>query len=101
MTDTATSNNRRRERKLLEKTVEIATGSGLNAKCVLKDVSQGGARLAVADGGTAPDVFLLVLGPELQRWCQVAWRADREVGVQFISPPASIAAKRSKFVLDT
>jgi hypothetical protein len=93
--------NRRAERKLLQKPVQVATGFGANVKCVMKDISQTGARLDVASGGSAPDVFLLILGHGLERWCQVVWRADHELGVQFISPPASIAAKRSTFLLDT
>jgi hypothetical protein len=101
MTETADKNSRRSERKPLAKMVEIATGLGPNAKCKIKDVSQEGARLAVGWGWSTPDVFLLILGPELHRWSQVVWRADHEIGVQFVSPPASISTSRTKIVLDS
>jgi hypothetical protein len=100
MTDTAT-NSRRFERKPLEKPVEVATGLGPNLTCMMKDISQTGARLSAAYGWAAPDVFLLILGPELQRWCQVVWRKDHEIGVQFVSPPHSVCNGRTKVVLDS
>ena len=54
--------------------------------CVLWDLSDTGARLAPTNLKILPDVFTLILtkdGRE-RRFCRVAWRDTRLLGVQFI-----------------
>jgi hypothetical protein len=95
MADTAQRSGDKRggQRRPIRKRVEIATGLGPNQQSYMRDVSAGGARLAAAHGWSVPDIFLCVLGPDLARWCEVVWRSDREVGVQFVQIPASLTAR--------
>ena len=57
--------------------------------CEVRDISAGGARLAVFCGTDAvPEVFELVLShsAKVKRACKVAWRSPTELGVQFMKP---------------
>jgi PilZ domain len=51
--------------------------------CVIVDLSEGGARLSVADlPEVVPDYFKLKLGSVLSK-CRVRWRKGNEFGVEF------------------
>jgi hypothetical protein len=54
--------------------------------CIVRDISEGGARLAVLGAAALPDEFDLVMfaNSSVSRRCRVAWRADKEVGVEFV-----------------
>ena len=54
--------------------------------CKLRDASQEGAQLAVADPKSLPDEFILALSFDgaARRRCRVMWRTDDQVGVQFL-----------------
>ena len=54
--------------------------------CVLWDLSDGGARIAPANSKILPDFFSLYLTKDLssRRYCRVAWRNERHLGVQFV-----------------
>jgi hypothetical protein len=53
--------------------------------CVIWDISDSGARLAVArPRAELPRTFTLVLLKGVQRNCQVVWTHTRFVGVKFI-----------------
>jgi c-di-GMP-binding flagellar brake protein YcgR len=53
-------------------------------RCVLWDISDGGARIAVADPKALPERFTLMLTQQMHRQCQVRWRDERFVGVKFV-----------------
>jgi hypothetical protein len=55
-------------------------------ECVVMDETHKGARLAVADPGGIPDNFYIYLTLEStsRRDCRVAWRSDKQVGVEFL-----------------
>jgi hypothetical protein len=57
------------------------------AECRLKDISAGGARLALSVGGEVPNEFLLSLSRDgtVRRRCQIAWRAEDQIGVRFVA----------------
>ena len=59
----------------------------IQAACSLTDVSETGARLTVRHPNHLPDEFQIVFNKELRRWCQVKWRSDTQVGVEFINEP--------------
>src|SRR5260370_21464847 len=54
-------------------------------KCMLLDISEAGARLAIDGAGDLPDEFTIIFGPGGRpfRRCQVVWRADKQVAVKF------------------
>jgi c-di-GMP-binding flagellar brake protein YcgR len=53
-------------------------------RCVLWDISNGGARIAVAETKELPENFKLMLTDQIVRQCQVRWRDERFVGVKFL-----------------
>jgi hypothetical protein len=38
-----------------------------------------------------PDRFVIALGPDLRRWCEVKWRDGEKIGIEFIDDPTTIA----------
>jgi hypothetical protein len=59
---------------------------GAPIRCVLFNVSAGGARLSAASSHQElPDRFTLVLAATpVQRRCEIGWRDDCYVGVKFL-----------------
>jgi hypothetical protein len=53
-------------------------------RCIIRNVSDGGAKLEVEKVAGIPNTFDLVVPGNRARACRVAWRALRELGVQFI-----------------
>ena len=55
-------------------------------ECVIMDESRKGARLAVADPDGVPDSFYIYLTLESssRRNCRVAWRSNKQIGVEFL-----------------
>ncbi len=75
------------------------SGRHATLPCVLRDLSDTGARLQVTQGSSVPDTFeLLVELDGLEAHCQVAWRKPTEVGVMFLEPPRISSPKRIQIV---
>ena len=56
--------------------------------CMLRDLSQGGARLSCTMAALLPGQFELFFLAEREiRSVRVAWRSATELGVAFVSPP--------------
>jgi len=75
------------------------SGRHATMPCVVRDISDGGARLQVAQGTAVPDTFELIIeldGLEVQ--CLVVWRKAQEVGVGFLEEPRHSAPKRAQVV---
>ena len=51
--------------------------------CVIRNLSDGGAKLEVPTVRGVPGTFDLIVGRNRQP-CRVAWRALKELGVQFV-----------------
>ena len=77
------TDNRKHPRRDIERSVSIK----VSISAVLRDVSALGARLSVDEPARLPDTFVLELSEKLSRWCRVAWRTDKEVGVEFVNDP--------------
>ena len=75
---------RKSRRRPVSYTAWIALTSGPHG-CVLSDVSETGARIAVEDGDTVPDTFVLLLdgNGSARRTCDVVWRERFQIGVRF------------------
>ena len=82
---------RRSKRKTFEYVALLDFRDGEEPRpCEVRDISAGGARLAVFVAvETIPDSFTLLLSPtaKVRRNCAVAWRSADEIGVRFILPP--------------
>lgn len=75
------------------------SGRHATMPCVVRDISDGGARLQVAQGTAVPDTFELIIeldGLEVQ--CLVVWRKAQEVGVGFLEEPRQCPPKRAQVV---
>ena len=83
-----TQDKRTTPRREIERNARIEMDGGTTVECTLSDVSQAGAKIAVADFTVVPDVFVLVLRDDLRKWCRVVRRAENFLGVMFIAAPA-------------
>jgi PilZ domain len=60
---------------------------GRTVECIVRDLSNGGARLAPATV-RVPDRFQIMFeASRLVRQCRVVWRRETEVGVAFLAHP--------------
>ena len=75
-------------RRVLKRGKVVFNASNSVIDCMIRDISQGGARIACAQTAALPDHFTLVSVPERElRDVRIAWRHMGEVGVQFTSEP--------------
>jgi hypothetical protein len=84
------SNNRaelrKKPRRQFHYTARIFTNKDSpQVACLISDISQTGARLALQHDEKLPDTFLLLLTAkgDARRHCRVIWRDGPNVGVQF------------------
>lgn len=65
-----------------------AEKSATMRNCAISDISDGGARLVLANGDDLPDSFILPLtkAGAARRRCGVIWRTGATVGVAFNGP---------------
>lgn len=68
--------------------------------CVVRDLSEGGAKLKVQDASIVPEFFQLTIELDgLVAKCQVMWRNDaNELGVKFDGPAKVIEATRKQVI---
>jgi hypothetical protein len=84
----------RREQRLQPRrnTMILATITFDNGRtrldCVIRNLSEGGAKLELATVRGIPQTFDLVVPGHHVQHCRVAWRALKEMGVQFMPAAA-------------
>ena len=80
-------NRRRYPRRTPNEAVWIEKVPSILERCTLVNVSETGAHLTVSDVYDLPESFALHLTRESDggRRCQIIWRRDHEVGVEFLS----------------
>jgi len=69
----------------------VFDGGRVNYDCLIRDLSDGGAKLQLPTVRGVPDNFDLVVPGHRPQHCRVAWRALKEMGVQFLSEPPAYA----------
>jgi|SoiMethySBSTD1v2_1073268.scaffolds.fasta_scaffold614670_2 hypothetical protein len=70
---------------------------GLTYECTITDLSEGGARLFVADVEIPEQFFLHISGDKpMREECKVVWRLGGEMGVRFVT--RSMEQARAKAV---
>jgi hypothetical protein len=68
-------------------TIEAALAFDAGRKrvdCIIRNISEGGAKIEVARVSILPSTFDLLLPGHAPQPCRVVWRALREVGVEFL-----------------
>jgi hypothetical protein len=63
----------------------VFDGGRRKMACIIRNLSDGGAKLEVEKVAGLPNSFDLFARGLDRRSCRVAWRALREVGVQFLN----------------
>ena len=67
--------------------------------CVVRDISDAGARLQVGAVSSVPDTFELIVELDgLEVPAEVVWRSIGEIGVRFLAPPKMVPPKRAQSV---
>lgn len=72
-----------RRNTMLKATIAFAGGKK-RMDCIIRNLSDGGAKLEVAAVKDVPPTFDLLVAGHRPQHCRVAWRALRELGVQFV-----------------
>jgi hypothetical protein len=62
----------------------VYDGGNSRIDCVIRNLSDGGAKLEVPSARTIPQSFDLMVPGHRPQHCRIAWRALKEVGVQFM-----------------
>lgn len=67
--------------------------------CQVRDLTDAGAHLRCDTVVHVPHQFDLIIEMDgLEAACEVAWRKDKDIGVQFLQPPARTATRRKQIV---
>lgn len=75
------------------KGAKIVLGATSVLNCVVRDLTNGGARVRITNAANLPaEVAITLDGGRTCRPCQVAWRTLGETGLQFTAPSHQSAA---------
>ncbi|MCP5082441.1 MAG: PilZ domain-containing protein [Alphaproteobacteria bacterium] len=94
------SDRRGAPRKRILKAGVIRALPDFEATCVVRDLSEGGAKLKVKDTRQVPEHFQLTIELDgLLAKCEVMWRSDsNEIGVRFEAPAVAIPPARKQVI---
>ena len=100
MSNRIANENRDSSRKRLLKGGYIAfSARHATLPCVVRDISESGARLQVGQVSSVPDTFELIVELDgLEVPCVVVWRKANEIGVTFTASPTYVAPRRAQIV---
>ena len=82
-------------RRIVQRAVMSSVGGAAVGPCVIRDISDAGAKLAINRVSQVPEEFVLLLSQNggVSRQCRVVWRSEREVGVKFVRERAPDGAR--------
>ena len=63
----------------------VFDGGRTRLDCVIRNLSDGGAKLEVPTVKNIPQSFDLMVPRHRPHHCRIAWRALKEIGVQFVA----------------
>ena len=88
-------------RRILKGGVIAFSGRHATLNCVVRDISETGAKIQVDQASKVPDTFELLIELDgLDVPCKVAWRGPNEIGVAFTAMPKLVAPVRAQVVSD-
>ena len=86
-------------RRVLKAGIVAFNGRHSTMPCVVRDLSDTGARLLVTSSIGVPDTFELIIELDgIEANCEVVTRTAREVRVKFPTPPRYVIARRTQIV---
>lgn len=62
---------------------EIVFDGGKRLPCLVKDVSETGAKIEIASVGKVPNGIVLLVPGHQPQPCRVVWRALKEIGLEY------------------
>lgn len=74
-----------RRNTMIEATI-VFDGGRTRMRCIIRNLSDTGAKLEVASVTRIPRTFDLIVDKVRPQACIVVWRAVKEIGVQFRDP---------------
>jgi len=75
------------------KSAKIVLGTSSVLDCVVRDLTNGGARVKISNAANLPDCVAITFDAgRTCRPCRVAWRKIDETGLQFSAPLPQTAA---------
>ncbi|MGE0752845.1 MAG: PilZ domain-containing protein [Variibacter sp.] len=83
-------NKRKERRRQIKHAGRIISVDGvLSISCIVLDISESGARIAVENPADVPEEFILsfVDNARVSRLCQQVWRSDHHLGIKFTAAP--------------
>ena len=87
MTNAGRFERRKAERQSVFADGTIGFDRGGHLRCVVQNVSEGGAKLVFVNTPTAPAKFNLSISfwdKEPEQWARTRWRSRRAMGVEFV-----------------
>ena len=72
-----------RRNTMIEATIVFQAGR-VRMDCIIRNLSETGAKLEVASVGGVPNTFDLITPGHRPHACRVAWRSLKEMGVEFV-----------------
>lgn len=86
-------------RRALKAGVVSLNNGNITLPCVVRDISDTGAKLKVDTGRNPPDQFELQIELDgLVAKCAVVWREGQQLGVAFLEPPQISAPTRKQVI---
>lgn len=93
------SSMRRLSRRRILMTGIIAFRNQSTVPCQVWDLTEAGAHRRCDSVAHVPHHFDLIIERDgLEAACEVAWRKDKDMGGQFLQPPARTATRRKQIV---
>lgn len=74
-----------RRNTMIEATI-VFDGGRTRMRCIIRNLSESGAKLEVASVTKIPRTFDLLVDKVRPQACAVVWRSMKELGIQFLGP---------------
>ena len=99
MSDPPEEKRRAPRRRVLKGAIVAYNDRRSTIPCIVRDISDTGARLRTEGVVSAPDTFMLIVELDgIEADCQVVWRKAPDLAVRFVAPPRKVAPKRAQVV---
>jgi hypothetical protein len=99
MSDPPEEKRRAPRRRVLKGAIVAYNDRHSTIPCVVRDISDTGARLRTDGAMNAPDTFLLIVELDgMEADCTVVWRRPPDLAVAFVGSPRKVTPRRSQVV---
>jgi PilZ domain len=99
MSDPLEEKRRAPRRRVLKGAIVAYNDRHSTIPCVVRDISDVGARLRTDGVMNAPDTFLLIVELDgIEADCAVVWRRPPDLAVTFVGPSRKVTPKRRQVV---